>query len=121
MRYLSLVQIDIENQRYRRVLNKNRLKKEVDETVTNCHALKMRFTEAHDKTFPREVLESMYKRRHDEVPLRVARWTGHCYGEHKRTDVSFVSWLMTLVGRLENELFGNGNESACQCSNLEVS
>jgi hypothetical protein len=27
---------------------------------------------------------------------------------------SFVSWLKTLVGRLENVIFGNENNSACR-------
>ena len=33
---------------------------------------------------------------------------------------SFVSWLKTLVGRLENVLFGNENKSACLCPTLAV-
>ena len=33
---------------------------------------------------------------------------------------SFVSWLKTLFGRLENVIFGNENKSACQRSTLVV-
>ncbi len=31
---------------------------------------------------------------------------------------SFVSWLLALVGRHENVIFGNNNKSACRCSAL---
>ena len=33
---------------------------------------------------------------------------------------SFVSWLLALVGRLENVLFGNENQYACWPSTLAV-
>ena len=33
---------------------------------------------------------------------------------------SFVSWLKTLIGRLENVVFGNENKSAYRCSFLAV-
>ena len=33
---------------------------------------------------------------------------------------SFVSWLKTLVGRLENVIFENVNQYACQNSNLAI-
>jgi len=37
---------------------------------------------------------------------------------NKHASYSFVSWLKTLVGRLENVIFGNENKSACRCSAL---
>ena len=37
---------------------------------------------------------------------------------NKHASYSFVSWLKTLVGRLENVIFGNENKSACRCSTL---
>ena len=33
---------------------------------------------------------------------------------NKHASYSFVSWLKTLVGRLENVIFGNENKSACR-------
>ena len=33
---------------------------------------------------------------------------------------SFVSWLLALVGRHENVIFGNNNKSACRCPALAV-
>ena len=52
----------------------------------------------HDKTFLRDVPESMYKRHRDEMPPHFARRAEHFYGEHMRVYSSFVTWLMALVG-----------------------
>lgn len=34
---------------------------------------------------------------------------------NKQSSYSFVSWLLTLVGHLENVLFGNEKQIACRC------
>ena len=54
------------------------------------------------------LLKSIYNLSDEGV---VARWLENPMS-------SFVSWLLTLVGRLENVLFGNENKSAYLCSTL---
>ncbi len=39
---------------------------------------------------------------------------------NKNASYSFVSWLLTLVGCLENAIFGNENKSACRRPALAV-
>ncbi len=39
---------------------------------------------------------------------------------NKKASSSFVSWLMALVRRLENAIFGNENKNAYRCSALAV-
>ena len=46
----------------------------------------------HDKTFLRDVPESMYKRHRDEMPSRFARRAEHFYGEHKRVREGITAW-----------------------------
>lgn len=46
----------------------------------------------HDKTFLRDVPESMYKRHRDEMPPRFARRAEHFYGEHKRVREGISGW-----------------------------
>ena len=46
----------------------------------------------HDKTFLRDVPESMYKRHRDEMPPRFARRAEHFYGEHKRVREGISAW-----------------------------
>jgi galactokinase/galacturonokinase len=65
----------------------------------------------HDKTFLRDVPESMYKRHRDEMPPRFARRAEHFYGEHKRVREGITAWE---TGNLE--WFGSLSKASCDSS-----
>ena len=46
----------------------------------------------HDKTFLRDVPETMYRRHRDEMPPRFARRAEHFYTEHKRVREGITAW-----------------------------
>ena len=65
----------------------------------------------HDKTFLRDVPESMYKRHRDEMPPRFSRRAEHFYGEHKRVREGITAWE---TGNLE--WFGSLSKASCESS-----
>ena len=65
----------------------------------------------HDKTFLRDVPESMFKRNRDKMPPRFARRAEHFYGEHKRVREGITAWES---GNLE--WFGSLVKSSCESS-----
>ena len=65
----------------------------------------------HDKTFLRDVPESMYKRNRDKMPPRFARRAEHFYGEHKRVREGITAWES---GNLE--WFGSLVKASCESS-----
>ena len=65
----------------------------------------------HDKTFLRDVPESMYKRHRDEMPPRFARRAEHFFGEHKRVREGVTAWE---TGNLE--WLGSLSKASCESS-----
>ncbi len=65
----------------------------------------------HDKTFLRDVPESMYKRHRDDMPPRFARRAEHFYGEHKRVREGISAWE---TGNLE--WLGSLSKASCESS-----
>ena len=65
----------------------------------------------HDKTFLRDVPESMFKRNREKMPPRFARRAEHFYGEHKRVREGITAWES---GNLE--WFGSLVKSSCESS-----
>ena len=65
----------------------------------------------HDKTFLRDVPESMFKRNRDKMPPRFARRAEHFYGEHKRVREGITAWES---GNLE--WFGSLVKASCESS-----
>lgn len=65
----------------------------------------------HDKTFLRDVPESMYKRNRDNMPPRFARRAEHFYSEHKRVREGITAWE---AGNLE--WFGSLSKASCESS-----
>ena len=65
----------------------------------------------HEKTFLRDVPESMYKRHRDEMPPRFARRAEHFYSEHKRVREGITAWE---TGNLE--WFGSLSKASCESS-----
>ena len=66
---------------------------------------------AQDKTFLRDVTESMYKRHRDEMPPRFARRADHFFSEHKRVREGITAWE---TGNLE--WFGALSKASCESS-----
>ena len=64
-----------------------------------------------DKTFLRDVTESMYKRHRDEMPPRFARRADHFFSEHKRVREGITAWE---TGNLE--WFGSLSKASCESS-----
>lgn len=64
-----------------------------------------------DKTFLRDVSESMFKRHHDAMPLRFARRADHFFSEHKRVREGITAWE---TGNLE--WFGSLCKASCESS-----
>ena len=65
----------------------------------------------HDKTFLRDVSESMFRRHRDEMPPRFARRAEHFFGEHKRVREGITAWE---TGNLE--WFGSLSKASCESS-----
>ena len=65
----------------------------------------------HDKTFLRDVPESMYRRHRDEMPPRFARRAEHFFGEHKRVREGVTAWE---TGNLE--WLGSLSKASCESS-----
>ncbi|MBO4536641.1 MAG: galactokinase [Bacteroidales bacterium] len=65
----------------------------------------------HDKTFLRDVSDSMFKRHRDEMPPRFARRAEHFFGEHKRVREGVAAWES---GNLE--WFGSLSKASCESS-----
>lgn len=65
----------------------------------------------HDKTFLRDVPETMYKRHRDEMPPRFARRAEHFFGEHKRVREGITAWE---TGNLE--WLGSLSKASCESS-----
>ena len=66
---------------------------------------------AMDKTFMRDISESMFKRHRDEMPPRFARRCEHFFGEHKRVREGVAAWES---GNLE--WFGSLSKASCESS-----
>ena len=64
-----------------------------------------------DKTFLRDVPESMFKRRRDEMPPRFVRRAEHFFSEHKRVREGITAWEN---GNLE--WFGSLIKGSCESS-----
>ncbi len=64
-----------------------------------------------DKTFLRDVSESMFRRHRDEMPPRFARRAEHFFGEHKRVREGITAWE---TGNLE--WFGSLSKASCESS-----
>ena len=64
-----------------------------------------------DRTFLRDVTESMYKRHRDEMPPRFARRADHFFSEHKRVREGITAWE---TGNLE--WFGSLSKASCESS-----
>ena len=65
----------------------------------------------HDRTFLRDVSESMFRRHRDEMPPRFARRAEHFFGEHKRVREGITAWE---TGNLE--WFGSLSKASCESS-----
>ena len=65
----------------------------------------------HDKTFLRDVPETMYKRHRDDMPPRFARRAEHFYTEHKRVREGITAWE---TGNLE--WLGSLSKASCESS-----
>ena len=65
----------------------------------------------HDKTFLRDVPETMYRRHRDEMPPRFARRAEHFYTEHKRVREGITAWE---TGNLE--WLGSLSKASCESS-----
>lgn len=66
---------------------------------------------AQEKTFLRDISESMFKRHRDEMPPRFARRAEHFFGEHKRVREGISAWE---TGNLE--WFGSLSKASCESS-----
>lgn len=66
---------------------------------------------AQEKTFMRDISESMFKRHRDEMPPRFARRAEHFFGEHKRVREGVTAWEN---GNLE--WFGSLSKASCESS-----
>ncbi|MBR1538801.1 MAG: galactokinase [Bacteroidales bacterium] len=64
-----------------------------------------------DKTFLRDVSETMFRRHRDEMPPRFARRAEHFFGEHKRVREGISAWE---TGNLE--WFGSLSKASCESS-----
>lgn len=64
-----------------------------------------------EKTFLRDISESMFKRHRDEMPPRFARRAEHFFGEHKRVREGISAWE---TGNLE--WFGSLSKASCESS-----
>ena len=64
-----------------------------------------------NKTFLRDVSESMFKRHRDEMPPRFARRAEHFFSEHKRVREGITAWE---TGNLE--WFGSLSKASCESS-----
>ena len=64
-----------------------------------------------EKTFLRDISESMFKRHRDEMPPRFARRAEHFFGEHKRVREGISAWE---TGKLEG--FGSLSKASCESS-----
>ena len=65
----------------------------------------------HEKTFLRDVPESMYRRHRDEMPPRFSRRAEHFFGEHKRVREGITAWE---TGNLE--WLGSLSKASCESS-----
>lgn len=65
----------------------------------------------HEKTFLRDVPESMYRRHRDDMPPRFARRAEHFYTEHRRVREGITAWE---TGNLE--WFGSLSKASCESS-----
>ena len=65
----------------------------------------------HEKTFLRDVSESMFKRNRDNMPPRFARRAEHFFSEHKRVREGITAWE---TGNLE--WFGSLSKASCESS-----
>ena len=64
-----------------------------------------------NKTFLRDVSESMFRRHRDEMPPRFARRAEHFFSEHKRVREGITAWE---TGNLE--WFGSLSKASCESS-----
>ena len=64
-----------------------------------------------DKTFLRDVPESMFKRRRDEMPPRFVRRAEHFFSEHKRVREGITAWETDNL-----EWFGSLIKGSCESS-----
>ena len=64
-----------------------------------------------NKTFLRDVSESMFKRHRDEMPPRFSRRAEHFFSEHKRVREGITAWE---TGNLE--WFGSLSKASCESS-----
>lgn len=64
-----------------------------------------------NRTFLRDVSESMFKRHRDEMPPRFARRAEHFFSEHKRVREGITAWE---TGNLE--WFGSLSKASCESS-----
>ena len=65
----------------------------------------------HDKTFLRDVSESMFRRHRDEMPPRFARRAEHFFSEHKRVREGITAWETGNI-----EWFGSLSKASCESS-----
>ena len=65
----------------------------------------------HEKTFLRDIPESMFKRCRDHMPPRFARRAEHFYSEHRRVREGITAWE---TGNLE--WFGSLSKASCESS-----
>lgn len=64
-----------------------------------------------NKTFLRDVSESMFKRHRDEMPPRFARRAEHFFSEHKRVREGITAWETGNI-----EWFGSLSKASCESS-----
>ena len=64
-----------------------------------------------EKTFMRDISESMFRRHRDEMPPRFVRRAEHFFGEHKRVREGITAWE---TGNLE--WFGSLSKASCESS-----
>ena len=64
-----------------------------------------------DKTFLRDVSESMFKRHRDEMPPRFARRAEHFFSEHKRVREGITAWESGNI-----EWLGSLSKASCESS-----
>jgi galactokinase/galacturonokinase len=65
----------------------------------------------HDKTFLRDVPETMYRRHRDNMPPRFARRAEHFYTEHKRVREGITAWETGNI-----EWLGSLSKASCESS-----
>ena len=65
----------------------------------------------HDKTFLRDVPDTMFKRHRDDMPPRFARRAEHFFSEHKRVREGVTAWESGNI-----EWFGSLMKASCESS-----